>query len=275
MNAIRKLVWDGALNVEVTIDPELVIKGIPKNKTMVNLRIPRDSYIMNYLDYILTRLEAYIRVNLKDLKELNFWFEYDGIPLSWNYPTGVLYDIMNTKDVITAARDTNHLNMWRINLTCGSQVPRNVIPIIEGTKQIEKYWMHQWKQVCFILRGSSKQIMSISRKEGQSFWESILRRDMETFNNISTRIIPKKARFIPVVIHINDKFIQPVAPSLNDDGIENKVINITEGLSSSEIAIISHGVVIPKKSSLKEVYDRFLSFDGFLHLIIQEQPANT
>lgn len=279
-NDIRRLVWQSALNVQVTVKSSLRAVDGNNGDCSVNLRIPRDVYLPSCLPTIAASLRDALRMDLDDTEQFQ-WLEFEDVPLYWNYPVGVLYDSMTGLNPSEREdRDTeNSIEVWKLVLAQGPKVPSGVIPFTGELRQVRSYWMHQWKQVSFILNGSSKQVMSLSMQESTRFWESVLTRDLEIFTNVASKVIPLKPRHIPVIIHQTlpeTKLFQPVTAYLKDDGSRTKLIDVIqaqfpnlfkyEGKSLSKV--VSNGIELPLNEDLFELYSRFFSLDGFLHLSI-------
>ncbi|EDO14882.1 hypothetical protein Kpol_1012p12 [Vanderwaltozyma polyspora DSM 70294] len=284
MDELRKLVWDGKINVQIAVNPQLLVKGINEKDVTVNLRIPRNAYLMNYIDEILNDLRKFLitDINFEELDGM-FWFAYEGIPLYWNYPFGALYDSMVGIDPSIRydqmKQCNSMMNIWKLQLNYSKEYPSGMIPIVDRVNQIQKYWMHQWKQACFVLNGTSKQVMSLSLVHSQQFWKSILMRDYITFYKIALKIIPSKPRHIPLMIHLTFpeiQIIQPICKFEDDSGNPQtlKDMLMTElpdifSVDETPIAkVVSHGIEIPFDMPLFALYERFLSCDAFLHLSI-------
>lgn len=283
MEQIRKLIWNGAINTQILIDESLLVGESSEGSNKLNVRVLRDVYIVHYLCHILEDL----RIHLRDAPERllpYLWFECGGQPLPWNYPIGVLYDSMRTQEICgyyKVSRSTleNTVNVWKIRLRYGTETPATCIPLIDGIKQVKKYWMHQWKQVCYILNGSSKQIMSLSIKDSDRFWQSVLRRDMATFEDIKTKIVPKSPRSLPLIIHGTPAVtLQPVVHGQNDDGTSATLADVLRSATPEYFderdvftgTAVSNGIQIPIEMALEKLYFHFMSFDGFLHIVIDK-----
>lgn len=280
MDEIKSLVWRGALNVQVTIKPSLLVADVISKECVLNLRIPRNNYLPTYLPMILSNLRKYLRIDIEESNQI-FWFEFENVPLFWNYPMGVLYDSMtclNPSERIRADND-NSLAIWKLELVHGSEAPTGVIPLLGGSEQIQNYWMHQWKQACFVLNGSSRQMMSLSMQDSQKFWKSVVDADQKSFELISSRVIPFKPRFIPLIIHQSlpeMKIVQPVVSEFKKDGSKRQLIDILKtqfsGLFQTDtktlMKMVTNGIEVPLDANLYELYLRFMAFDGFLHLSI-------
>ncbi|CCE62761.1 hypothetical protein TPHA_0D01200 [Tetrapisispora phaffii CBS 4417] len=285
MDEIRELVWNGGLNLQISLHPSAMVVNHLKDPIITNIRVPRDCYIVFYMKVILKRFRNYLNLNINESnKDCFFWFEYENVPLYWNFPIGALYDTMtnimpNDREEILLDRN-DHLNIWKLELHCGTKIPNGLIPIIDEEEQIRRYWMHQWKQACYILNGSSKKVMSFSMKDWQKFWDSVKKRNLSDFNDLAMKVRPSHPRNVPVIIHLNYPNLQKKLPFIKidhdaDNGhptvfnvLNSEYPEIFKSKNSSEVQCVCNGVIIPLEILIFELYKRFLNFDGFLHLSI-------
>lgn len=279
MDQTRRLIWNGAINIQISVQKSLLLNGVSHEESVLNLRIPRDTYFTAYLPKIVERLRPYLRIDTQSADN-TFWFQFENVPLFWNYPVGILYDSMLALNPsIRAGNDTvNSINVWQIELLFGPRPPAGVIPMVDGIDQIRSYWMHQWKQSCYILNGSAKQVMSLPMQDSQKFWKSVLNRNQDIFEFIVAKIVPKRPKCIPIILHqtLPDmKRIQPLVTDLNDDGSSKSLQDLVEvqypGLFLDDQVLmkaVSNGIEIPLESNLFDLYQRLRSFDGFLHICI-------
>ncbi|CCF59658.1 hypothetical protein KAFR_0H02490 [Kazachstania africana CBS 2517] len=280
MSEIRKLIWDGALNVQICVDDTLVLKGTSTTERLLNVRIPRDTYIVVYLEGMLKKLQRFLRFDVSEVMS-KVWFECDGQLLPWYYPMGVLFDTIkgsNSKKGELASEYS--INVWKIDLKYALSLPRGHIPIVDEVDQIRSYWMHQWKQACFILNGSSKAMMSLSIKEAKKFWKSVINREQDEFDKVSAKILSRRPQFIPLILHRTNsdlEKIQPTVSLVNSNGSIKKLLNVllevfpddfTNGMFSG--CVVSQGIVVSLEDDMFNLYTKLRSFDGFLHLIVKE-----
>lgn len=281
MNEIRQLIWNGELNVLVSIDPSFLMKGSPKEMAVLRIRVPRETYLINYMPLIWDRIQDFLSFDPLNEKEKYFWFEHNGRPIRWNYPVGVLFDGLVASNATFATPSEIHLEnaitFFRVHLVMGESLPSTVIPILSSSNQAEKFWFHQWKQVCFILNGSSKGIMSLSVNESRKFWRSVITRNFHDFTEISNKISPSRPRHVPIIIQ-NHKDLgtggisQPtirmagVNPTLRD--IEEEVFSAKETIDAESYVIVAQGIEISWDTALLDLYLKFRSFDGFLYITL-------
>ncbi|QLQ81443.1 hypothetical protein HG537_0F02040 [Torulaspora globosa] len=275
MDEIRRLVWEGTLNVQITVKPSLLIGSVDIRHYVLNLRLPRESYIGIYLRTIIDRLRNHLRVD-PDSQDQFVWLECQGVPVYWNYPVGMLYDSMTGLNPSNRSCSDEVLNVWRLELAQGSQLPAGVIPFGSDLQLVRTYWMQQWKQACYVLNGSAKQMMSLSMQDTQKFWDALIVRDQDAFKQVASKIIPIKPRSIPICIHQSlpkMQMFQPIVTGYNSDGSRMKLEDLMKEQFSSLFMedtslakIVSNGIEIPLTLDLLDVYGRFMSFDGYLHL---------
>ncbi|CCK72246.1 Atg5p KNAG_0J01650 [Huiozyma naganishii CBS 8797] len=284
--SIRELVWGGTINVTLTVDQKLFIPGVPAETGSLNFRIRRDSYIVECLPRLLNQLQRYMVGNLADILN-HCWLECDSTVLPWFQPVGVQYDlvrydaILQRDEFLKMASSVDAITVWRIKLNYGPTLPAGVIPLIRQPNQIESYWMHRWKQACFILNGTSKQMMSLSRNDSKKFWDSVRNGDSNDFEYVSAKIVPTKPRMIPLQLHdINDpsRIHQPRAECENSSGKKTSLLDAVattlpqllaeKGQLSSSTTLICQGIIIDADEQLERLYPPMKSFDGFLHVVV-------
>ena len=279
MDLVRRKVWNGALNLQIEIDRSLIIAKPEDKSLLINVRIPRDSYISLYTDTILNRIKHFLRRDIADVITY-VWYEANDHILLWNLPVGTLYDIIKgcEKDYLgTEDGRDSYIKVWKIKMRYGTDLPANHIPIINGLKQIQAYWMHQWKQASFLLNGSSKRVMSLHMNDTQLFWDSVINRSLESFEGVRSKIIDKVPRNIPIIIHriehpdrlYSSKDSNPDnAGTVMTNTIENLLAEYCDTTNICNIRVLCQGIVVPHDLTLSLLYSVLSSFDGFLHIVI-------
>ncbi|AMD19040.1 HBR139Wp [Eremothecium sinecaudum] len=277
---VRNLVFHGTLNVEVRLHKDLVVKGTPEHDAMCHISLPRESYLVFYLPFILQRLKSIIKVEIKD-DFSGWWFEMEDVPIFWNHPVGSIYDSLtglNPDERVKEYSETT-LTLWDLTLNYGETLPSGVLPIVDGFAQLEDFWRHQWKQACFIMNGSSKQMMSLSIPDSKGFWNSVLKLDKKAFYNIASRIIPRrtKMRHIPIrAHHTSTKEIKVIQPNVSIEEEPNATLasfletEFSEIFTNGALSVVPviQGIKVPLEASLVDLYTLFFSIDGFLHISI-------
>lgn len=305
MKSARQLAWAGEINVQIFIDGNLLIgESNSLEKPLLNLRFPREAFLPMYLPQILNQLRLYLKYDVNKMIP-HCWFSFRETVLPWFLPVSVIFDMTMTEEIIVRSKDNlgipkgSIISSWPITLHCNyteggeggstdsKPTPNGFIPLISGESQIESFWMHRWKQACFIMNGSSKLMMSLTRHESVSFWRSIVDRDSDTFSKISAKVIPSNTsgfKMVPIKFHViynnSDKFdspIQPVVKLLQDDNkylttLNDVLINTFPKVIDSQGNItgklIAQGILIRGEETIHELFTSLMSIDGFLHIIL-------
>lgn len=92
----RKLIWDATIPVAITVEgSDLTALGTAdRSIETYYVRAPRISYLPLLLRDVKANLLSIMLddASLSSIKEEEFWFTYDGTPLRWHWPLGLLYD---------------------------------------------------------------------------------------------------------------------------------------------------------------------------------------
>ncbi|KAH3902327.1 related to Autophagy protein 5 [Saccharomycodes ludwigii] len=281
MDDIQKLIWNGQLNIEITLSQDLAIANLTREARQINFKIPRNAYIISYLPFILMKFESILKRKITNYDDLcNWWFsaeqqsnselkDFTETPLMWNYPIGVSYDALSsnfTRETINKINNTsNIINVWKLTLYKTEKYPTNtILPIYTGMEEVRQQFMHQWKQACYIMHGSAKLFMSLSLQETTILWDSIVENDHEKFLKVQKKIVPVQfTRNIPLRIHTGVQVVQPVCRS--DKSLKNVLkIEFNEEITR----VVVQGIEISTNYNASDLYCRFYSFDGFLYVSI-------
>ncbi|PWN49623.1 hypothetical protein IE53DRAFT_388129 [Violaceomyces palustris] len=91
---IRRLIWSGTLPISVSLDASDLGKNSDRSIQSYLITAPRISYLPLLLQEIKSNLVQLVldEPSYASLNEKELWFEYDGVPLRWHWPIGLLYD---------------------------------------------------------------------------------------------------------------------------------------------------------------------------------------
>lgn len=264
----------------VEVDPDLVLNSGSDELSTVSFRVPRNSYLILYLPHALEELRPRLRSNITDYYA-GWWFEMERTPLCWHFPVGVLYDSLTGLNPArrSSEQHPNTLNVWNLTLKYGNNYPNGIIPITTGIDQIRDFWMHQWKQACYVMNGGSKQMMSLSKRDALGFWDSILQRDLKAFMTVREKIVPSLdfSKSIPLRIHMSLPrigLLEPIAKVRHERGLtslDDILIREFPEWFSIEPPLakpVIQGIDVPLEASLWDLYLNLSSFDGFLDVSV-------
>lgn len=280
MAQIEEAVWNGSVNAQFKLPPVLTVQDV--RDPVCHVQLNRESYLPCLLGGILARLQQYMNC-LPETVMGQLWVEYDGRPLTWSLPVGVLYDMCQANVILDRSAEgpqRDHIEVWSLQICCSgsSDMPLNVIPVLDNSDDtFRSIWMHSWKQSCYILNGNARKMMSLARHESQLFWGSIYSRDRNQFRDIARKIVPSNLQKIPIKVHnaTNDEELMPLVSIGNrmDYTVEQLVKEHLNKLLTTDTAglkglLVAQGIVLKPDDDLNQLFRNLLSIDGWLHITI-------
>lgn len=115
------------------------------------------------------------------------WFSFEGVPLKWQYPLGLLHDLFSgappaqafapaigNKDPSDLSED--HLP-WRLTLHFNDWPEQALVrPDAEGTI-LHDAFINSVKEADFLRNGTAKGIMSLSKDDSTALWNAVQERE--------------------------------------------------------------------------------------------------
>ncbi|KRZ60660.1 Autophagy protein 5, partial [Trichinella nativa] len=265
-SAVMKEIWEGRVPVSFSVNPrEIACIELPKR---FFLFAPRVSYFPLAAEKIYKHFASYV----DDDRFNEIWLEYNGIPLPWQYPIGLLHDIY--------ADDAVH--PWNITVRV-KDFPQEELLSCKSLNIVEAHFNHMLKQAG-VVKHQGHIIEKMQKHEIKQLWNSFVNSRFDQFWAVNLKLMensqlhPIKA--LPVRLYKNDhKFVQrlcpvtvstePVRPSTVLD-----LIHITNFVPENEIEktkFICHGVVVPHDTQLIWLYINLSYPDNFLHIVVRSK----
>ncbi|KAJ2497942.1 autophagy protein 5 [Coemansia sp. RSA 1972] len=310
-------VWDGMIPIELQLAAadaiELLASAVlPDPFQTFYMLIPR----INYLPFITGRvkeqwldpmlaLSGVRAVDDMTINESDIWFEYNGQPLRWHYPAGLLYDML----VSNVAHGEPELP-WSLTLHVRKFPVRKLIPQ-PSTQQMRDMFMAMIKEADFIRNGSTKRVMDLAKSDQMQLLDGLEVHSFEKYYAIHSIIVPlhdakavvvssgSKARSglpkaIPLKFYMlsgqedaNDStqpdisqfHVSQLPVPLTKDGSEPMTVadafrlsyEITDTSGNAFItncACLCQGITIPWETPIAWLTDNLFYADCFLHLVV-------
>ena len=259
------------------------------------LMVSRQTYFPCMTEKIQRYYCNYFKENLLEptssVSMTNLWLEYEGIPLKWNYPVGVLYDLYSSS---LGSVNSSQLP-WQV-LIHFSGFPESEIVRFPDRKSVEAHFMSTVKEAD-ALKHKGQMIGGMQERDHKQLWSSLLQEKYEAFWNINQRLMASTEnmpsfRYIPYRIYILDKpFIQKLFPSV--DSNEEKPLALKDLLQEAidheakcerlanekkilsthleDYRVIIHGVQPPLHTPVQWLSEHFSYPDNFLHICLVEK----
>lgn len=171
-----------------------------------------------YLPFLLPRLLNYYAEELiADAETISTdtgYFSFEGVPLKWQLPIGLLYDIyvLSTQDFshddpTRLSRSERKAEPFCLMVHFGSQTVAPALPqnfITPTPSVVHDLFINSVKEADFLRSGTAKPIMSLSAADSKLLWSSTQDNDLSVFGPIFASLLPNNTpwRYIPLRIYL-------------------------------------------------------------------------
>ncbi|KAI9809740.1 MAG: hypothetical protein M1825_000173 [Sarcosagium campestre] len=257
---IQQRVWDGSLPLRIRLS-----RG--ESRTYDGA----DPYViqvarLSYLPLLLPRIRAFFNSALIEESSAahDGWFSFEGVPLKWHYPIGLLYDLFSgaepaehgltdsetTVKLLVAGGEESDPNArpetlpWTIEVHFKDWPHDQLVGLDAEGKVLHDSFMNGVKEADFLRNGSAKGIMTLSKDDSTKLWAAVQTRDLVLFNSINQRLLnPAGAslRHVPVRIYLPSSDPQGHGDGEYTNQASLKVVQslVTPWISGSKIAIFT------------------------------------
>ncbi|KAJ5225537.1 Autophagy protein, partial [Penicillium chermesinum] len=238
--AIQKTIWDGRIPLEIVLAPS---ESRSYDKT--------DSYFIafprvSYLPTLLPKLRAFYAPYLIEpsSQHSDGWFAFEGVPLKWHYPVGLLFDLYAGVDPATRdgspAEDSDASQsgaLWRLTVHFSDWPVEELVRLDMDGMVMNDAFINSVKEADFLRNGTAKGIMSLSKDDSSGLWKAVENVDLPSFQRISNTLLPPLSqpfRNVPIRIFLplppddespSLKVVQsPVPPSVAVSNVQSSQI---------------------------------------------------
>jgi autophagy-related protein 5 len=146
------------------------------------------------LAFLLPRLHAFFAPNLitPDVQPHEAWLSFEGVPLKWHYPLGLLYDLFSgaepvgfdqqrredptTSQITVEAASGSSPLPWKLMVHFTEYPGDQLIQMDADGRAILDSYINSVKEADFIRNGSARTVMSMSKEDSDNLWLSVQRR---------------------------------------------------------------------------------------------------
>ena len=258
------------------------------------------------MPFILPQLHEFFAPSLinPDAPAHQGWFSFEGVPLKWHFPVGLLYDLFSGAEpagqgVTSPQKRANEYSKgilpWKLTAHFTEWPSDQLIPLDPAWKSTNDAYMNSVKEAdC--LRNGATVIKALSKEDSGTLWESLKDHDLTKFNSINRKFLNppggSSIRHVPMKIYL------PTTPIANE-GTETQArgtVRTVQGLFPPTISpkepqtlgtalhgllpklfqrrsyihalATLHGVVVPPSANLLELMQVAAYADGFLHVVV-------
>ena len=165
---------------------------------------------MSYLPLLLPRLHAFFATSLiADAEAVDpetGYFTYDDVPLKWQFPLGLLYDmhILSVNDA-SSEQASGHNIPFHLTLHFSPDSASTNVNLINPSPIVmHDSFINSVKEADFLRSGTAKPIMTLPAAESKALWDSTQQNDQATFAKVHQTLMPTpgQLRNIPLRLYL-------------------------------------------------------------------------
>eukprot|EP00850_Spirogloea_muscicola_P006609 SM000031S11618 [mRNA] locus=s31:731739:734553:+ [translate_table: standard] len=187
MDSLRRDVWRGAIPLRVEL----------AHNEVTTLTAPPPLFLMapriGYLPLLAQSLRQHFQVALPPGQD-TVWLDYQGLPLKWQIPTGVLYDLL----VLVSS------GPWPLTVHFRSY-PSSVLLDWSDEDNIKWSYINALKEAWFIMHGNARPVMGLSEADHRELWRSVVQAEDRQYHSILHKLRGGGPRHSSNDIEITDK----------------------------------------------------------------------
>ncbi|KAJ5676013.1 Autophagy protein [Penicillium macrosclerotiorum] len=206
--AIQRCIWDGRIPLVIILAPSESRSYDKTDPYFVSF--PR----VSYLPSLLPKLRAFFAPFLiePDSQHHEGWFAFEGVPLKWHYPVGLLFDLYAGADPATktgfgsddSAQNESPLP-WKLTVHFKNWPTEDLVRLDANGMVMNDAFINSVKEADFLRNGTAKGIMSLSKEDSSGLWKAVEEVDLPSFQRISNILLPSPSqpfRNVPIRIFL-------------------------------------------------------------------------
>ncbi|KAJ5430098.1 Autophagy-related protein 5 [Penicillium cf. griseofulvum] len=270
LGSIQKAVWDGRLPLEIVLASS---ESRTFDKTDPYLiAYPR----ISYLPSLLPKLRAFFSSFLIEPNSQSHdgWFEFEGVPLKWHYPVGLLFDLYAGADPASkTARDNespdNGASLpWRL-IVHFSDWPHDLVRLDADGMVMNDAFINSVKEADFLRNGTAKGIMSLSKEDSSGLWNAVQELFFPESGTIATSSFNTSIEYA-VKSNVELAERSNTQPQTIGTVLHTLLPNLFPSRRTPVLAKpVLHGAVVPMSAPIEEVVRSSAYGDGWAYLVIR------
>ncbi|KAL1304678.1 hypothetical protein AAFC00_003634 [Neodothiora populina] len=300
ISQLQAKVWSGHLPLEIRLAASDCRSYDQADPYLIN--VPR----LSYLPFIFPRLHAFFSSSLIDptVAPHEAWLSFEGVPLKWHYPVGLLYDLHCGMQADSDEQDLGQeegngdVIPWKITLHFTDYPLEKLMRMDEEYKVLLDTFINSVKEADFIRNGTAKVAMGMSKSDSVTLLNSIQTHNLTSFNSVNNKFLnpPGSAlRHTPIKLYLPSappetdastgeapqagrirvvqSLVAPLTPS-------RQVVTLGQALKTILPAVfpsprnpvlarpVMHGAMVPMSAPVEELLRAASYTDGFLHIAV-------
>jgi autophagy-related protein 5 len=210
---------------------------------------------LSYLAFLLPRLHAFFLSSLIEpgLSSHEAWLSFQGVPLKWHYPLGLLYDLFagaepagfDEQDDLgrpAAATESTAERAsaipWRLTIHYTEFPFDQLISLDAEGKTMQDTFVNSVKEADFVRNGTARTVMSLSKDDSDDLWRAVRERmlnliivisnaqltmlldDLTLYNKINSKLLNPpgmQLRHVPLKVYLPTSARQPATETIEEE----------------------------------------------------------
>ncbi|XP_076675362.1 autophagy protein 5 [Andrena cerasifolii] len=258
---VLREIWDGKIPVCFTLHSEEICEL--QGPDPFYLMVPRLSYFPLCTDKVRKHFIRHIQQS--DTKqEHEMWLEFNGIPLKWHYPIGVLLDIYSNDVQLP----------WNI-VVHFERFPEDVLMHCQNKDVIESYFMSCVKEAD-VLKHRSQVVSNMQKKDLNQLWSGLLNDKFDQFWSVNRKLMEASNseegfKYIPFRCYTSeDSYVQKLVKPVNEEGQRKTLRHLLNEVfpENENVMVLVQGIAPPLETPLQWMSEHLSYPDNFLHLVV-------
>ncbi|XP_057672810.1 autophagy protein 5 [Diorhabda carinulata] len=256
---ILREIWEGKLPICFRLDGEEVADV--REPDPFYLMVPRLSYFPLVSDKVKRHFIKYVD---NEKSEQEMWLEYNGQPLKWHYPIGVLYDLLFDKD---------ELLPWNI-IVHFDKFPESEIFRFSNKDMVESYFMSCLKEAD-VLKHRGQIAGSMQKKDHNQLWLGLQNDKFDQFWAVNRKLMEatndyEHFKYIPYRCYFENGYKQKLTQPVTENGTKKTLQDLIHEIfpENTNVMIKTHGLIPPLDTPLQWLSEHLSYPDNFLHLCV-------
>ncbi|XP_050394517.1 autophagy protein 5 [Patella vulgata] len=269
---VLREIWEGRIPVCFTLAEEEVYSG--EQPDPYYLLVPRQSYFPLVTD----KVQRHFVQSVDPEKHGEMWLEYEGQPLKWHYPVGVLFDLFTSGNCLP----------WKITAHFQG-FPEEELLHCPSKEAIESHFMSVVKEAD-ALKHRGQLVNNMQKKDHKQLWTGLQNDKFDQFWSVNKKLMESSGedmfKYIPYRIYQIDRpYIQKLFRPVTEEGDYNTLADLLKSVNGGESTdnredvlknrrVLIQGIEPPLETPVLWLSEHFSYPDNFLHICIVNKIKN-
>lgn len=226
---LRTRVWNGSIPLRIQLHASDC--ATYDSSTPYLIQFPR----LSYLGLLIHKLHAFfVRALIyPDVAPTALWLSYQGVPLRWHFPLGLLYDLYAgaaPHDSTSADSDIHTPNgvlPWTLTAHF-SAYPPTLAPLDTQHRILHDAFRNAVKEADYLRTGTAKTVMFLSEKDSTQLWDGVRTHDFALFSPVNAKLLnPRGAALRNLPLRL---YLPHAAEDVKEEGAAPASLRVVQGL---------------------------------------------